>query len=99
MLKIAAEGVMPLLMSCIQTSTSSQNACQRLAPLAVTATQKCLSQSQTALKKYIVKDHYEFDQKVSTKKIFKIDFYETLILYITFSSTINSLLIKIVVGT
>lgn len=65
MLKIAAEGVMPRLVSCIQASVSAQNACQSLAPLAVTATQKCLSQSQTALKKYVVKDHYEFDRKVS----------------------------------
>ncbi|XP_065363764.1 thioredoxin, mitochondrial [Calliphora vicina] len=69
MLKIAAEGVMPRLVSCIQTSSSAQNACQRLAPLAVTATQKCLSQSQTALKKYVVKDHYEFDRKVINSDI------------------------------
>ncbi|XP_013110745.1 thioredoxin, mitochondrial [Stomoxys calcitrans] len=64
MLKIAAEGLMPSLVACIQASSSAQNACQRLAPLAVSATQKFLSQSQATNKKYTVKDHYEFDQKV-----------------------------------
>ncbi|XP_075155083.1 thioredoxin [Haematobia irritans] len=64
MLKIASEGLMPRLVASIQATSSAQNACQRLAPLAVSATQKFLSQSQIANKKYTVKDHYEFDQKV-----------------------------------
>lgn len=67
MLKIASEGLMPRLVACVQASSSAQNACQRLAPLAVSATQKFLSQSRTINKKYTVKDHYEFDQKVRYK--------------------------------
>lgn len=65
MLKIAAEGLMPRLVACVQASSNAQSACQRLAPVAASATQKYLSQSQATLKKYTVKDHYEFDQKVS----------------------------------
>lgn len=67
MLKIAAEGIAPRLAACclIGGASSAQSACQRVAPQAARATQKYLSQSQHMLKKLVIKDHYDFDQKVS----------------------------------
>ncbi|KAH8420342.1 hypothetical protein KR009_009453 [Drosophila setifemur] len=65
MLKIAAEGIAPRLAACcLIGSSSAQSCCQRLGPQAGKATQKYLSQSQGMLKKLVIKDHYEFDQKV-----------------------------------
>ncbi|XP_017112338.1 thioredoxin, mitochondrial [Drosophila elegans] len=65
MLKIAAEGIAPRLVACCSMGvTSAQSSCQRIAPQAAKATQKYLSQSQHLLKKLVIKDHYEFDQKV-----------------------------------
>lgn len=65
MLKIAAEGIAPRLAACCLITSSAQSSCQRVAPQAARATQKYLSQSQMHYKKLVIKDHYEFDQKVS----------------------------------
>lgn len=66
MLKIAAEGIAPRLAACCWIgSSSAQSSCQKIAPQAAKATQKYLTQSQALLKKLVIKDHYEFDQKVS----------------------------------
>lgn len=65
MLKIAAEGIAPRLAACCLINSSAQSSCQRIAPQAAKATQKYLSQSQMHYKKLVIKDHYEFDQKVS----------------------------------
>lgn len=66
MLKIAAEGIAPRLAACCLINSSAQSSCQRVAPQAAKATQKCLSQSHMLHKKLVIKDHYDFDQKVST---------------------------------
>lgn len=65
MLKIAAEGIAPRLAACCLINSSAQSSCQRIAPQAAKATQKYLSQSQMHYKKLVIKDHYDFDQKVS----------------------------------
>jgi len=66
MLKIAAEGIAPRLAACCSIgATSAQSSCHRIAPQAAKATQKYLSQSQHLHKMLVIKDHYEFDQKVS----------------------------------
>lgn len=67
MLKIAAEGIAPRLAACCLITSSAQSSCQRVAPQAARATQKYLSQSQMHYKKLVIKDHYEFDQKVRSK--------------------------------
>ncbi|XP_023179290.1 thioredoxin, mitochondrial [Drosophila hydei] len=64
MLKIAAEGIAPRLAACCLINSSAQSSCQRIAPQAAKATQKYLSQSQMHYKKLVIKDHYDFDQKV-----------------------------------
>ncbi|XP_016998600.1 thioredoxin [Drosophila takahashii] len=65
MLKIAAEGLAPRLVACCSIgATSAHSGCHRVAPQAAKATQKYLSQSQHLHKKLVIKDHYEFDQKV-----------------------------------
>lgn len=69
MLKIAAEGIAPRLAACCLITSSAQSSCQRVAPQAARATQKYLSQSQMRYKKLVIKDHYEFDQKVRSKFI------------------------------
>jgi len=64
MLKIAAEGIAPrLAAACCSIGAKSRG--QRMAPQAARGTQKYLSQSQHLHKMLVIKDHYEFDQKVS----------------------------------
>ncbi|XP_002075199.2 thioredoxin, mitochondrial [Drosophila willistoni] len=64
MLKITAQGI-ALRLAAIQTSAHSNSQRFTFPPQAAAkSNQKCLSQSQIFCKKLMIKDHYEFDQKV-----------------------------------